>query len=115
SARPTPGPRRAPARGRRPRGHARRRRARWSARSPLVTLARRRQAPRSLALFLVRLHGEPHRRPLLVVELQLDERRDRDEAEPVRLYVRPGDGDGLDRLVDGMGTDGLDLHLTLVS
>ena len=61
------------------------------------------------------LHGEAHRCPLLVLELELDERRPRAQVQTFRFDVRACDRDRLHGLVHGVRADRLDLDFPLVS
>src|SRR5690606_564804 len=71
--------------------------------------------PTSHAGVGVRLDGEADGRALLLVQFELHERRYRAQTETIGLDVRPCDGDGLDGLVDGVRSDGLDFYLALVA
>lgn len=51
---------------------------------------------------------------LLVLKFQLHKRRLRNQIEPVPLDITPGDGDGLDRLVDCLRADSLNLDFAFV-
>jgi hypothetical protein len=64
---------------------------------------------------LQRLDCEPHGRALLALQLELHKRRLSVKVKSVRFYIASGDGNGFDSLVNGGGTDGLNLDFTLAS
>ena len=63
----------------------------------------------------MRPHAKTHGGALLVLQLQLDKSGLRREVQAVSLDVTPRDRDGLDRLVDRLRPDGLDLDFALAS
>lgn len=63
----------------------------------------------------MRVYGEPHGSPLLILQLELHERRLGGKVEPVGLDVASGNGDGLDGLVYRLRSDGLHLDLVLTT
>lgn len=68
-----------------------------------------------MILELFAAHGETHRSALLVLQLELDERGLREEVESVGLDVTSCNSDRLDRLIHRLRTDGLHLHLALIT